>query len=1130
LRRRGGRVNSASVDDVELGKAVIAAGLLSQERVRQVWSALGPGETLAQALLNRRLVSAEELRRLTGAPSDLQTRWDTGSSSPASVAVDDSQVTRIDRAGGLPQRDSSHEAPASAHGTASVRRRKGALPEVGEVVVGRFRIEAELGRGGMGAVYKAHDSQRGGAVALKLILPELASEDVLARFAREARLAAQVDKRGGIVRVYEFGVWEGTPYCSMELVEGEDLEKLFAREQIAWERLARLLEGVSRSVAACHDAGIIHRDLKPANILVGANEETKIADFGLARDDESNQEHLTRTGDLLGTPAYMAPEQADDAKGVDGRADVYALGSILYRGLAGKPAFTGPAHQVLNRLLFRDPVAPSKVNTGVPRDLEAICLKAMAKAPEHRYATAVELADDLGRFVAGELVRARTVSATTRFRRRYSRREPRAVAAVRAVQGMVLLTGVACVAFAVLVWAPGVVEAQARWATVTLDPVELGVRGQVLDVSESELVDRRAALERVQFILINDEVSFSARQLVARLLAHSRLGKLQRSEPMRVPTRFDRGRGAEDVVIDARVDLAEGQGARALRRLDALLSVGDSAEVNAGARTDYRLARLMRLRVLADLGAPGAALNAAAALLEGEPDDALRAFVVEHSKTALRRVYLKALRDAPTVKRGATEDALRSCVRSAEALGVGLSWLAADKVAVLEETAPEWRKRMQSAVAQLGQRQLVKADALTAHLGAIVRGVEPVVLPGPELKRVGVDLLKGALAAFNTELSVRVTSRNDWDRGLAKAALKIESDLFYRFDPRGTDLRDFYGLLELWFVKWPDAISVEYLLAILRTGAESRLAVPSSSDLIDMIDRTRDKSELLRRLDELDEEAHMARLSRARAFVRLLVRLQLKEHKAVGHDTAEEARAARVSLIRAAEALVREDTWTLDLANHYVGDAYFFLSKILNAKVMGGDGSSEEAKEWSKRAAKEARRARALVTRAHVWETYEEEANSLMALGDDVGVQVLWSVAVAEVRSALGRTPDAEFEAELAGSLHKLADAWRTLGADAKARQCAAEALKRSGRTTRTGLRIRCFDSYLKLKAYLVDPGAFEPLRAHDLESHEFVDMLVRAKLALGDAEEARKYAEHGLKAFPKRARQFQRLLEQTKQ
>ena len=268
--------------------------------------------------------------------------------------------------------------------------REGPL-HLGEVVAGRYQVGELLGQGGMGAVYGVRELSGRRDLALKVILPEVASEVDLQRFRQEGEIAARLGAAQGFVVVHAAGEHRGLSWFVMERVEGRDLEAALAAG-LPLSRLVEVLVQVARSLQGCHEQGIVHRDLKPANVLLTPG-GPKIADLGLARGRD--RETLTQTGELLGTPAYMAPEQLVDARQVDARTDVYALGAILYRGLTGRPPFSGPLFQVLHEIASKDPPRPRELAPAAPAGLEAVCARAMAKEPAARYASALELAEAL---------------------------------------------------------------------------------------------------------------------------------------------------------------------------------------------------------------------------------------------------------------------------------------------------------------------------------------------------------------------------------------------------------------------------------------------------------------------------------------------------------------------------------------------------------------------------------------------------------------------------------------------------------------------------------------------------------------------------------------------------------------
>jgi WD40 repeat protein/tRNA A-37 threonylcarbamoyl transferase component Bud32 len=300
---------------------------------------------------------------------------------------------------------------ALAHGIQATS--AGARLDVGPVPLTRvahYELLKEVGRGGMGVVFKARHVRLNRIVALKMIRGgTLANSEELQRFEKEASAAAQL-QHPNIVQLYEVSPHNEQPYLSMEFIGGTSLSERVSLGPVTGRRAAEYLELTARAVHYAHQRGIVHRDLKPANVLLDENDQPKVTDFGLAKQLKSRSDQ-TRTGAILGTPSYMSPEQANGSKDIGPASDVYSLGAILYELITGKPPFCGETPlATLNLVTEQDPLPPRVINTTVDLDLETICLKCLEKSPKRRYDSAESLAADLRRYLNGEPITARRVS------------------------------------------------------------------------------------------------------------------------------------------------------------------------------------------------------------------------------------------------------------------------------------------------------------------------------------------------------------------------------------------------------------------------------------------------------------------------------------------------------------------------------------------------------------------------------------------------------------------------------------------------------------------------------------------------------------------------------------------------
>jgi serine/threonine protein kinase/Flp pilus assembly protein TadD len=310
-------------------------------------------------------------------------------------------------------------------------------------VFGPYDILGEVARGGMGIVYRALQRDLKRIVALKVMKEgEGASKKQIKRFQRETETAAKL-QHPNVVAVHEVGCHQGFHYFTMDLIEGDALDQVVKRgEKMPLERVLQIVEEVARAVHYAHGKGIIHRDLKPANILLDTDGHPKVTDFGLAKSID-HKSMLTRTGAVVGTPFYMPPEQAKGDNDIDQRADVYALGVILYELLTLKLPFHGETTmEVYRKILEEDPLPPKHHDPRIPPDIQTICLKAMDREPARRYQSAKDLADDVQRFLQGEPILARPLNVFQKVWRRAKKNMPVVVVGAVTCFALVLSLGV----------------------------------------------------------------------------------------------------------------------------------------------------------------------------------------------------------------------------------------------------------------------------------------------------------------------------------------------------------------------------------------------------------------------------------------------------------------------------------------------------------------------------------------------------------------------------------------------------------------------------------------------------------------------------------------------------------------
>lgn len=322
---------------------------------------------------------------------------------------------------GMPELPATGTPPGAERSDEAIRSRLGVPPEAREFDLGELRVLDIEAIGGMGVIYRCRDRQGNIRAAKAVLNIDTMTEKQLRRFVDEAQVMARLE-HPNIVSVHDMGIADGVPYFVMDMLKGKDLLELLQSGELEVRRGLELVRATAEAVAYAHQEGVIHRDLKPSNIFVTDGGQPVLTDFGLAKNTR-REFQLTATGAMIGTPLYLSPEQvAGNAHIADGRCDIYGLGVILYQvGTGQLPFVARNAYDVYKKIMQQDPTPPSQLNPRLPEALDRIVLKALAKLPEERYATAQELADDLGAFLEGKPVRAKAPPPGRRYEKETAR-------------------------------------------------------------------------------------------------------------------------------------------------------------------------------------------------------------------------------------------------------------------------------------------------------------------------------------------------------------------------------------------------------------------------------------------------------------------------------------------------------------------------------------------------------------------------------------------------------------------------------------------------------------------------------------------------------------------------------------